>query len=510
MLDLHEIVDISEEGVAIQCHAPLEPDRRVSLCLDLAECEQHIYTAGQVIWVNGSGRAGIRFSILPPGSLFRLREWLFLNAMAGVANAEAAAEAPIAAETAAPRQDYTDTLAAVTAVQREVEALGADLAAALQLIAGRAQTLLRASGAAIALATADADFMDCRASAGPGAPPVGARLQVGSGFSGESVKTGRLLRCDDAELDSRVDADTCRALDIRSIVAVPVRVGEKSVGILEAFSAQPNAFSEADSRALQRLAETVLAAVNRAARAEDLPTLDPPKPPDRFAPTPGSVLFASAPEEAKKTDAAEEKRPGVSLPRSHLIILFCFAALIATVLGVISAPWIQAKLNERGNLHEQTVLASSPAPRLESLSIPARPAPDVDTATVDQLRQMAEEGNPAAENALGRLYFQGDEPNGILKNEQEAVRWFSRSAEHGDLKAQSKMGFLYRSGRGAPRDLNKAYFWAVVASARGDEGNRNLAALLAAGMTRDQSAAIEQQAQAWLHQQPNTKPEAGH
>lgn len=506
MLDLHEIVDISEEGVAIQCHAPLEPDRRVSLCLDLAECEQHIYTAGQVIWVNGSGRAGIRFSILPPGSLFRLREWLFLNAMAGVANAEAAAEAPIAAETAAPRQDYTDTLAAVTAVQREVEALGADLAAALQLIAGRAQTLLRASGAAIALATADADFMDCRASAGPSAPPVGARLQVGSGFSGECVKTGRLLRCDDTELDSRVDADTCRALDIRSIVAVPVRVGEKSVGILEAFSAQPNAFSEADSRALQRLAETVLAAVNRAARAEDLPTLDPPKVADRFAPTPGSVLFAAPAEETKKKkDAAEEKQSGVSLPRSHLIILILAAISIFFVLGYSMAPWIQAKLKDRGNTHIQTVQASSPTPKTEEVLAPA-----VETATIEQLRQMAESGNPAAENALGLRYFLGDATNGILQDEKEAFRWFQRAAEHGSLSAQTKLGLLYRSGRGVPKDLTKAYFWAVVAGTNGDETNRNLATLLAAGMTRDQSAAIEQQAQAWLHQQPNIKPEAGH
>ena len=29
MLDLHEIVDISEEGIAIQCHSPLESDKRV-------------------------------------------------------------------------------------------------------------------------------------------------------------------------------------------------------------------------------------------------------------------------------------------------------------------------------------------------------------------------------------------------------------------------------------------------------------------------------------------------
>ncbi len=88
MLDLHEIVDISEEGIAIQCHTPLEVETRLNLCLDLADCPEHIYTTGQVIWADPSGRAGLRFADLPSDSLSRLREWLFVNVMAGVANSE--------------------------------------------------------------------------------------------------------------------------------------------------------------------------------------------------------------------------------------------------------------------------------------------------------------------------------------------------------------------------------------------------------------------------------------
>lgn len=504
-LDLHEIVDISEEGVAIQCITPLEANQTLSLCLDLAECDEHIFTTGRVIWTNPSGRAGLRFSEVPATSLSHLREWLFLNAMAGVANSEAGLTT---AANTAPRPDYTDTLSAVTAVQREVEALGADLSAALQLIAGRAQTLVRASGAAIALSTANPDTMDCHASAGPGAPPVGARLQVGSGFSGECVKTGRLLRCDDTELDSRVDRESCQALGIRSILAVPVRVGEKAIGILEVFSEQPNTFSEGDSRALQRLAETVLAAVNRAARAEDLPTLDPPTPSARFAPTPGSVLFASTPGEENKSENSEHKSiGGISLPRSHLIILGVTAAVISVVLGYSAAPLIQSKLHEeRGQSHLQTVLASSQAPKSDF----AVPLPTVETATVDQLRQMAEKGNPAAENALGLRYFQGSDKDGIAQNEREAFHWFDSAAEHGNPQAQSKLGFLYWSGRGVAKDLNKAYFWTVIARARGDEGNRELAALLASGMTRAQAAAIQEQASLWLQRQPSAaKPDPG-
>lgn len=483
-----------------------EANRTLSLCLDLAECDEHIYTTGRVVWTNPSGRAGLRFSEVPATSLSHLREWLFLNAMAGVANSEAGLTS---ATNIAPRPDYTDTLSAVTAVQREVEALGADLSGALQLIASRAQTLVRASGAAIALSTANPDTMDCHASAGPGAPPVGARLQVGSGFSGECVKTGRLLRCDDTELDSRVDRESCQALGIRSILAVPVRVGEKAIGILEVFSEQPNAFSEGDSRALQRLAETVLAAVNRAARAEDLPTLDPPTPADRFAPTPGSVLFASTPGEENKSENSEHKSiGGISLPRSHLIILGVTAAVISVVLGYSAAPLIQSKLHEeRSASHLQTVLASSQAPKSDV----ALALPTVETASIDQLRQMAEKGNPAAENALGLRYFQGSEKDGIAQNEKEAFRWFNNAAEHGNPQAQSKLGFLYWSGRGVPKDLNKAYFWTVIARARGDEGNRELAAVLASGMTRAQAAAIQEQASLWLQRQPSTaKPDPGH
>ena len=510
MLDLHEIVDISEDGVAIQCNSTLELGREVNLCLDLAECSDQIYTSGRVVWSNAVGRSGLIFSDLPPVALFRLREWLFLNAMAGVANSEVAISGPFTASDAPHRANYTDTLAAVTAVQREAEALGPDLAAVLQLVAARAQTLVRASGAAIALGDKNPDFMICRASAGPDAPPVGARLQVGSGFSGECVKTGRLLLCDDAELDARVDRESCRALGIRSILAAPVRVGEKSLGLLETFSPQPTTFTEDDGRILQRLAETVLAAVNRAAKAENLPPPGAPAKP-QFLPAPGSILFASEPGQEKKIESSDEKLSGISLPRSHLFILVIAAAVIFLVLGYSTAPLIQSKLKQRGRVQLQTVLASSKAPRSEGASA-ASASPNIDTATVEQLRQMAESGDPAAENALGRRYFQGDEKNGFRQNESEAFRWFVRAAEHGNLAAQAKLALLYWGGRGVPKDPNKAYFWTVLARAGGDPGSKDLATILSSGMTRLQAAAIEQQANIWLqqHQPATTKPPAGH
>jgi hypothetical protein len=507
MLELHEVVNISEDGVSIQCSAPLEIGKVVNLCLDLAECSDHIYTTGQVFWSNSAGRAGLRFSELRPLSLFRLREWLFLNAMAGVANTE-----QVVRQHVPIRPSYTDKLAAVSAVQREVEAVGADLSAALHLIASRAQTLVPASGAAVALSGADPAFMVCRASSGPEAPPVGARLQLGSGFSAECVSTGRLLRCDDSELDSRVDRESCRDLGIRSMIAVPVRVGEKSIGILEVFSGQPNAFSENDSRVLQRLAETILASVNRAARAENRPQFEAAAPADRFAPTPGSVLFASEPASAGESKDSEEKNSsGIALPRSLLILLIGAAAVIATVLGYALAPWIQSdlapwiqnKIHARGSSHLQSVLASSQAPGANA----SVAMPSLETATIEQLQQLAEKGDSAAQSFLGLRYANGA---GVRLDEREAVRWFTKAAEQGNVSAQSKLGAFYWAGRGVPANDNEAYFWTVLARANGDSASKERAMAIGSHLTRHQTAAIEQQADRWIEQRTlNGKPAPG-
>ena len=499
MLDLHEIVDISEDGIAIQCHSALEVNQILDLCLDLADCTTQIFTTGRVVWTNASGRAGVRFSALPSDSLSRLREWLFVNVMAAVANSEV----ELLAGAQPPRPSYTDTLAAVSVIQRQVEALGSDFGTALQLIAERAQGLVRASGAAIALREQEPNFMICRASSGPDAPPVGARLQVGSGFSGECVKSGNLQRCDDTEFDARVDRENCRALGIRSILAIPVRAGEKSIGLIEVFSPEPYRFSPPDQRVLLKFADTVRNAASRASGVENRPPTSTAKA-DSFSAPPGSVLFASADAEQKEEQPAQPTtEQGISLPRSYLWVLGFAAGAISMALGMISAPWIQStaapwigdKIRNHEHAELQTVLASSKAP-VSSLS-------HVEVASFEQLQQMAVKGDPNAQNALGLRYATGD---GVKLNEQEAVRWFIKAAEQGNVLAQSKLGSIYYSGRGVSQDPNRAYFWMAVARLNGDDASETLAPFVRARLTRAQIAAIEQDASRWLKQHsPSSK-----
>jgi putative methionine-R-sulfoxide reductase with GAF domain len=141
-----------------------------------------------------------------------------------------------------------------------------DLEAALQLLAERAQYITGASGAAIALL--EESEMICRASAGPSAPQLGAEVQVKSGLTGESVRTRQVLRCDDAEVDSRVNRESCRVLGIKSVMVVPLLREQEVIGVFELFADRANAFEERDVTALERLAEMVQTGVEHADAAK--------------------------------------------------------------------------------------------------------------------------------------------------------------------------------------------------------------------------------------------------
>jgi putative methionine-R-sulfoxide reductase with GAF domain len=141
-----------------------------------------------------------------------------------------------------------------------------DLEAALQLLAERAQYITGASGAAIALL--DGNEMICRASAGPSAPELGAQVQMKSGLTGESVRTRKVLRCDNAETDLRVNRESCRALGIKSVMVVPLIHEKEVIGVFELLADRPNAFEERDITALEHLAEMVQTSLEHADAAK--------------------------------------------------------------------------------------------------------------------------------------------------------------------------------------------------------------------------------------------------
>ena len=131
-----------------------------------------------------------------------------------------------------------------------------------------------ATGAAI-IVERDGEMV-CRASSGINAPELGARLGSESGLTAECIKTRQLLRCDDTQDDPRANAEACRYLDVRSVMVLPLLLGNELAGVFEAFSSYPSAFGERDERTLEALSLRVLK--NLAQAAEPVPALVEPVP----------------------------------------------------------------------------------------------------------------------------------------------------------------------------------------------------------------------------------------
>ncbi len=233
----------------------------------------------------------------------------------------------------------------------------------LQLVADRALVVTGADGVAVALV--EGTGIVCRASAGKITPERGARLDPHSGFSGACLRNGVVVKCDDSELDSRVNPQACQRLGARSMVAVPLSAPQAIVGIMEAFSSEPFGFNECDVRCLTLLAALILDAMNPAEEnllsemsqrvvgdatriasvtktaAEAVPLVSPLR-----AESKNSVVdkLAAAPPEpaitAKKQDAklvlfselenSDDSRPGLK------VVLLCVALAFALGIGLWS------------------------------------------------------------------------------------------------------------------------------------------------------------------------------
>jgi TonB family protein len=137
----------------------------------------------------------------------------------------------------------------------------------LDYIAHAAQLVADADGAAIAIRWDN--LVVCQARSGDMAPELGTKLDADSGISGQCLRTAGTLLCHDTINDPRVDAEVCRRLGLRSVAVVPVGRMPAVGGILEVFSALPNAFDDIQMELLAELAELVIAAQRRSAESSD-------------------------------------------------------------------------------------------------------------------------------------------------------------------------------------------------------------------------------------------------
>jgi TonB family protein len=156
----------------------------------------------------------------------------------------------------------------------------------LAVIAQRAQAFTNASGTAIALGEGNTDEITCRARSGATAPDVGTPMRVEGSFTGLCIQSGKELRCDDAETDTRVDTAALRSLGIRSLVVTPIKEENRVVGVLMVFAPTAHAFTITHVAVLKTMADQISALLQRERRAKEG---GQPEPARLSAPAPVAV-----------------------------------------------------------------------------------------------------------------------------------------------------------------------------------------------------------------------------
>jgi hypothetical protein len=494
-VDLSELLDLNEDGFAVQTGEELEINRAITLCLELPETKSYIHGSGQVIWSDDTGRGGIRFSGLSENSRHILKEWLFANLLIGSSNymarvqqraqqvqqREEAAPTPSAVELESPPlsppQKEPNLFSAFELVRCEVQQLGDNTAAILQLITEHALDLTQADGAALAFQTAGEMF--CRGRAGELAPPLGMPVDVKHGLTGECIRSGLLVSCEDTGRDPRIDSEVRRTLGIGSLMAAPISINSSAVGLLEVFSAEPRHFIKEHRTVLRQLIELIPETClrNEFAGTHVLESNRRDVPSSSLTNQIASQEIAYDP--VLNLDAAARSR---LLNRAFIGLAI---VVVAMVLGYLVGPAMERRW---------TASRQASQPFLKSAEA-ASPVARRQVKSLGDLQRLADHGDADSQWKLGVRYHDG---KGVQQDDARAMQWFLRAAEQGHVMAQATLGAYYWAGRGVTPDLSKAYFWSLLAFSQGDDNSRSRLEGLASQMTNAQVSAARQQAALWL------------
>ena len=105
--------------------------------------------------------------------------------------------------------------------------------------------------------------------------------------------------------------------------------------------------------------------------------------------------------------------------------------------------------------------------------------------TLRKLEPLAKQGDVNAQYNLGTMYQYGQ---GVTRNHQTAVKWYTLAAEQGDTYAQSNLGSMYQFGQGVTQNDKTAVKWYTLAAEQGNviaQGKLGVMYALGDGVIRD-------------------------
>jgi signal transduction histidine kinase/DNA-binding response OmpR family regulator len=142
----------------------------------------------------------------------------------------------------------------------------------LASVLAETRALLEVTACSLWLADPDTHELVCQQSSGPEAEVVrGWRLQPGEGLVGFVMGAGHSLNVADTRADSRhfkgVDGQT--GVEMRSILTIPLRTAQRTVGVLQACATEAGRFEAADVTLVEALGALAAAALENARLYEE-------------------------------------------------------------------------------------------------------------------------------------------------------------------------------------------------------------------------------------------------
>lgn len=164
--------------------------------------------------------------------------------------------------------DDASIFARIIAAQNEIASAAGDPTQVIAVVVRRAQELTRSAGAIVEIM--DGGDMVYLAASGTAEPQIGLRLSAASSLSGLCVRQAKVLWCDDAEYDPRVDLAACRKVGLRSMLVAPLIFENQPIGVLKVISPQASAYRETDVRTLEMMAALIGATLGHSIRHSGL------------------------------------------------------------------------------------------------------------------------------------------------------------------------------------------------------------------------------------------------
>ena len=305
-------------------------------------------------------------------------------------------------------------LSAIVEVQGLIAGRELDVDGTMQLIVDRAQAVANATGVAIALFKGHQ--LVYRAGSGSAADYVGRHVMATLSVPADTTGGREILRVEDAETDTRIQAEICRQFGAKSLLILLIYHQQSVAGVLEVFFSDAHAFQDSEVRAYRLMAGLIGEAMSQATHLEPEKTSAAPHPaipkpavPNLAAPNlavpslaVSNIVQQSSPQQPCEAPAAGDAK--LSIPRQ--------LAVLATNLmqQAKRAPWGGRRWNVAvATLAAVLVLTSwfvynnrRPASSLRPSAVQA-PIAVEPQAPVLRLQQVSEKGTPALQPAPVRV-----------------------------------------------------------------------------------------------------------